>query len=62
MSSTKKNLTELYFKAMGEKKVLKRIIQGSSEPIGQDIVEITQIDNLIDNLREILGTVVLTVP
>jgi len=61
LESNKKSLSELYFKAVAEKEVLRRIIR-NPEVNESDLLEYTQLDNLISNLRSILGTVILTVP
>ena len=60
--SNNKHLSELYFTAITERESLKRTIQRTPEPSERDLLEITAIDQLIIELREILGTVIKTVP
>ena len=54
-------LAELYFKAIAEKEVLKRTIQRTPEPTEREIREFIGLDKLVEDLRDILGTV-KTVP
>ena len=60
--SNKKYLAELYFKAIAEREVIKRTIQRTPEPTEKDIIELLQLDKLVDELRNILGTKIETVP
>jgi len=62
MKSTKQHLTELYFKAVGEKEVAKRTIEKSHELNEPLLIEYTQLSNLISNLRDILGSGIVSVP
>ena len=60
--SNKKYLSELYFTAITERESLKRSIQRTSDPQERDLLEITGLDKLIDDLRNILGTTIKAVP
>jgi len=60
--SNNKHLSELYFTAITERESLKRTIQRTSDPQERDLLEITGLDKLIDDLRSILGTTIKTVP
>jgi hypothetical protein len=57
-----KQLSNLYFKAVAEKEVIRRDIERSHEPVERDLVQYSQLDNLVDALRTILGSVILAVP
>jgi hypothetical protein len=61
-SDNRKELSNLYFKAVAEKEVLRRDLERELYPKDQVLCEYTQVDNLVDRLRDLLGTVVLTVP
>lgn len=60
--NNRKHLSELYFKSVGEKKVLRKTILNTRYPNEQELIEYTAIDNLVNELRGILGTVVNAVP
>jgi len=61
-TDNRQRLSELYFKAISEKDAIKRVLLGSDYPTEQYLNEYTQLNRLVDDLRCILGTVVLTVP
>jgi len=60
--SNKKHLSELYFTAITERETIKRTIQRTENPPERLLVEILGIDKLIDELRNILGTTIKSVP
>ena len=61
-TDNRQRLSELYFKAISEKDAIKRVLLGSDYPTEHHLNEYTQLNRLVDDLRCILGTVVLTVP
>jgi hypothetical protein len=60
--SNKQYLSELYFKSVAEKEVMRRELE--KDPYNQDqlLNEYTATENLIDNLRDILGNTIFSVP
>jgi len=61
-NSNRKHLSELYFKAVAEKEVLRRELEKNPYSNDKLLIEYTQTDNLIDNLRDIMGNGIVSVP
>jgi hypothetical protein len=61
--SNKQYLSDLYFKSVAEKEVIRRELEKDPYSHNDKLLgEYTAIDNLVDNLRDILGCTVVSVP
>lgn len=60
-SVNRKDLSELYFKAVGEKEIMRRDLERGQDNDGL-LSEYLQVNSLVSDLRSILGTVIKAVP
>ena len=61
--NNKQHLSELYFKSVAEREVMRRELEKTLYSHNDKLLnEYTQVDNLVDNLRDILGSRIISVP